>query len=70
MTDTTDGEVPFFDAARAVAEYRGIIDKRDAATDAIAKDEYDRMASIARTRWAEWQGEDSIHEMAFGEPED
>jgi len=21
-----------------------------------------------RDRWREWQGEDSLHEMAFGEP--
>jgi hypothetical protein len=23
-----------------------------------------------RLEWKDWQGEDSLHEMAFGEPED
>jgi hypothetical protein len=65
--DDTDPIVEF-DAAGAVTEYRRIMAKRDAATDELGRDEYDRMAGIARARWAEWHGEDCLHEMAFAEP--
>jgi hypothetical protein len=70
MTSMDEPDVADFDAAHAVAEYRRILEKRDAATDAPGKDEYDRIAWILCTRWAEWQREDSLHEMAFGEPDE
>jgi hypothetical protein len=65
-----DPDVSEFDAAGAVAEYRRVMDNRDAATDALGKEEYDRIARILRRRWKEWQGDDSLHEMAFGEPDE
>jgi hypothetical protein len=65
MTSMDQPDVADFDPARAVAEYRRILNKRDAATDAPGKDEYDRLARILRTRWVEWQGEDSLHEVTL-----
>jgi hypothetical protein len=70
MTGMDQPEVADFDPISAVAEYRRILDKREAATGAPGKDEYERIARVLRSRWAEWQGEDSLHEMAFGEPEE
>jgi hypothetical protein len=61
-------DVADFDAAGTVVEYRRTLDKREAATDELGKAEHDRIAKILRARWAEWHGEDSLHEMAFGEP--
>jgi len=34
------------------------------------KDESDRLARILRLRWKVWQREDSLHETAFGEPDE
>jgi hypothetical protein len=66
MTD----EAEDFDAQRAVDDYRSIMYQLDAATTPEAKDKYAGMAKRAREKWAAWQGEDSLHEMAFGEPEE
>jgi hypothetical protein len=63
----TDVDVPFFDAAAAVDAFRRIIAMRDAATDELGHEEYARIAQRLRARWKEWQGEDSLHEMAYGE---
>jgi hypothetical protein len=38
-----------------IVNYRDVISREDAATDDLAR--------------AEWQGEDLLHEMAFGDPE-
>jgi hypothetical protein len=38
--------------------------------DELAKAEFDRIAQRHRDSWKEWQGEDSLHEMAFGEPDE
>jgi hypothetical protein len=58
-----------FDPTEAVAAYRRVVTQRDAARDELAKTEFDRIAQRLRDSWKEWQGEDSLHEMAFGEPE-
>jgi hypothetical protein len=58
-----------FDAQGAVDDYRSIMDQLDAATSLEANDKYRGMAQRARHTWKAWQGEDSLHEMAFGEPE-
>jgi hypothetical protein len=68
-SDETDPTVEF-DAAGAVTEYRRIMAKRDAATGELGRAEYDRIAQVLRDRWAKWQGEDCLHEMAYGEPEE
>ena len=32
--------------------------------------EYRRIAQRPRRQWSDWQGEDSLHEMAFGGPDE
>jgi hypothetical protein len=58
-----------FDAQGAVDDYRSIMDQLDAATSSEANDKYRGMAQHARQKWKAWQGEDNLHERAFGEPE-
>jgi len=62
----TDSE-PFY-AELAVAEYREMIAMRNAETTALGKADCAEIARLMRARWAAWQGEDSLHSMAFGEP--
>ena len=63
-TDESEG----FDVEGAVKDYRSIIEHLEAATSPEAKDKYRGMAS-ARQKWKQWQGEDSLDETTFGEPE-
>jgi hypothetical protein len=41
---------------------------RETATDELGKAEWQGVAKRLREAWREWQGKDSLHEMAFGEP--
>jgi hypothetical protein len=59
-----------FDPEKAVADYRRVIARRDEETTAEGKAEFDAIAKRMRAAWKDWQGEDSLHEMAFGEPAD
>jgi len=61
---------PKFNPEGAVKVYREIIAKRDAATTAGWRKHYEGFAQTLRHKWKEWQGEDSLHEMAFGEPDE
>ena len=64
-----DTQTPF-DPARIVEEYRSVMTKLDAERTDLGKAEFRAIAQRLRNLWAEWQGEDSLHEMAFGEPEE
>jgi hypothetical protein len=57
-----------FDPVTVVEEYRRIVALRDAEKTDLGRQEFVSIAHRLRARWAEWQGEDSLHEMAFGEP--
>ena len=59
-----------FDPEHAVATFRQVIGKRDKQTADPDWIEFNSIAHRLRREWAEWQGEDSLHEMAFGEPLD
>jgi hypothetical protein len=50
-----------------VDRYRGLIAQLEVATHDAHKAEVRVAAKRLRDRWLEWQGEDSLHEMAFGE---
>jgi hypothetical protein len=63
------GAMTEFDPVVLVDHYRQIIAAHDAETTAFGRREFQEIAQRMRLRWAEWQGEDSLHEMAFGEPE-
>jgi hypothetical protein len=65
MNQTDEPEA--FDVEGAVRDYRLIIDHLNATTIPKAKDKYRGMAQRARQKWKQWQGEDSLHEMTFGE---
>jgi hypothetical protein len=51
-----------------VERYRGLIAQLEIATHDTHKAEVQQAVKGLRDRWREWQGEDSLHEMAFGEP--
>jgi hypothetical protein len=51
-----------------VNQYRDVISRLETATDELGKAEWEGVAKRLRQAWHEWQGEDSLHEMAFGEP--
>lgn len=51
-----------------VERYRSLIGQLEIATQDAHKAEVREAAKRLRDRWCEWQGEDSLHEMAFGEP--
>ena len=59
-----------FDTEKVVAEYRKVIGQLESATTEVEKSGLRLVASQLRDQWTNWQGEDSLHEMAFGEPED
>ena len=54
------------DTDALITDYRHFIALRDAATLPVARADYDGSAARMRKQWAEWQGEDCLHEMAFG----
>jgi hypothetical protein len=59
-----------FDPEHAVATYRKTIAARDEQTAEPGWIEFNAIVQRLRREWKEWQGEDSLHEMAFGEPQD
>ena len=58
-----------FDPEKAVAKYRRVIAQRDAAT-GPGRAEFETIIKRLRKEWKDWQGEDCLHETAFGEPEE
>jgi hypothetical protein len=58
-----------FDHERTIIDYRNAIVLRDAQCTALEKAEFEARAQRLRQAWKEWQGDDSLHEMAFGEPQ-
>ena len=65
-----DGQVEDFDTEKTVAQYREVIARLESATTEPGAEEFRGIAIRLRTKWKDWQGEDSLHEMAFGEPEE
>ncbi len=59
-----------FDPEQAVIEYRRVIAQRKARTTDVGRADYEGIVKRMRAAWTEWQGEDSLHEMAFGEPDE
>jgi hypothetical protein len=54
-----------------VSRYRDAIARLEGAPrDERIRAEWLNVAKRLRARWKDWQGEDSLHEMAFGEPEE
>jgi hypothetical protein len=51
-----------------VERYRNLISQLEIASQDAHRAEVREAAKRLRDRWREWQGEDSLHEMAFGEP--
>jgi hypothetical protein len=67
--DRTTQDVESFDPVATVEEYRRIIARRDdPKTPESHREDLQAIARHLRARWAEWCGEDSLGEMAFGEP--
>jgi hypothetical protein len=59
-----------FEPAKVVDQYRLVTLKLEAEYTNLGKAEFQAVLERLRILWAEWQGEDSLHEMAFGEPID
>jgi hypothetical protein len=51
-----------------VERHRSLIAQMEIATHDSHKAEVREAARRLRDRWSDWQGEDSLHEMTFGEP--
>jgi hypothetical protein len=51
-----------------VESYRSLISEIENAKHDSQRAYLREAAKRLRERWKEWQGEDSLHEMAFGEP--
>lgn len=58
------------DAVQLIERYRSLIAQLDAATTEPRKAELRTQAQRLRDEWKEFQGEDSLVEMCFGEPVD
>jgi hypothetical protein len=54
--------------AAIIERYRDVMALRETATDELGTAEWEGVAKRLREAWREWQGEDSLYEMAFGEP--
>jgi hypothetical protein len=59
-----------FEPASIVEQYRSVIAELEAERTDLGMAEFRAVAQRLRNLWAEWQREDSLHEMAFGEPEE
>ncbi len=59
-------KVPVFDPDAAALDYRQVISWRDAESDLIRRVEFQRLADVMRSQWVEWNGDDDLHETAFG----
>jgi len=55
-------------AAAIIERYRDVMALRDTATDELGKAEWQGVAKRLREAWRDWPGEDSLHEITFGEP--
>jgi hypothetical protein len=51
-----------------IETYRQAIARIEAAKDEPSRAEWRGVANRLRNAWRDFQGEDSLHEMAFGEP--
>jgi hypothetical protein len=69
-TQIKDPDIIDFDAVKAVAEYRKVIGHLVSTVTPEENEVFNRIALRMRTNWKAWQGEDSLHEMAFGEPDE
>ncbi len=61
----TDAEVEAF-----VANYRYTVAELEKQTTKAGRQEWRRRVDELRHAWRVWQGEDNLHEMAFGEPDE
>jgi hypothetical protein len=59
-----------FDPEAFIARYRHVVDQLGKQTDDQGRAEFHAVAKQLRAQWKYWQGEDSLHQMAFGEPEE
>jgi hypothetical protein len=66
-SDITEPAVDDFDAEKAVWDYRRVMAKLERARTPQIKAQYRSVAKAMRKAWADWQGEDLLYEMAFGE---
>jgi hypothetical protein len=55
------------DPEAIVVKYRDVTSRMESAADELGRAEWQGVARRLRQAWREWQGEDSLHEMAFGE---
>jgi hypothetical protein len=59
-----------FDPEKAVIAYRQAIAKRDSETDKKKRSAAQATALRLRAEWKESNGDDELHKLAFGEPEE
>lgn len=57
------------DAEHMVDAYRKLTAQLEKTKSEVIRKRYQQRLRDLRTEWKAWQGEDSLHEMAFGEPQ-
>lgn len=58
--------MPAVNVDKAVIEYRKLIERHESAPKK-EKPKLEAEKKKMRQRWKEWEGDDSLHEVAFGE---
>ena len=67
--DDVSSDADSFDTEHAVATYRGVALLRDAEPSTRGKAGFQSTLNEMRARWMSWYGKDSLHRLAFGEPD-
>ena len=68
--DEMSSDADSFDTEHAVETYRGVVRLRDAEPTIRGKAGFQATLNEMRERWKRWYGEDSLHELAIGQPDD
>lgn len=67
--DDPENDEEIFDPRITLAEYRRVIQLRDASSVDCETTQFDGLIGWLRAAWKDWSGEDRLHEAAFGEPD-
>ena len=59
-----------FNPVKVVEDYRLDMTRFDVEQTELGRADFRAIAERLRSLWQDWQAEDSLHEMAFGEPDE
>ena len=70
IVDEMSSDSDSFNTEDAVETYRAVVRLRDAEPTVRGKAGFQSTLNEMRGRWKRWHGTDSLHELAFGKPDD